>query len=284
MTTSKPLPPHGTYARANGSPGRRAGCHCAPCRTVNRRTRKRLKVDRELGRGAMVDATPARNRLSVLRQTMTWPQIAARADSNEGQLHVIASGKVARIRRTTLEKVLAVQPEPPAPGKFVDATGTTRRVQALRAAGYSPASIAKSFGFAETRVRQLSSGDQPTVRQRIADKVATAYTEILKLPVPSGAGATMARNYATAHNWAPPGAWDDDTIDDPNAQPDNGRELNFHERAALRREEIIHFAWHGDTPEQILNRLNGEMSISTVRQIVQDWRTGQKRDRRQVAA
>jgi transposase len=56
------------------------------------------------------------------------------------------------------------------------------------------------------------------------------------------------------------------------------------ERAALRREEIIHFAWHGDTPEQILARLNGEVSIATVRQIVQEWRTGVKRDRKQVAA
>jgi hypothetical protein len=93
---------------------------------------------------------------------------------------------------------------------------------------------------------------------------------------------------ARLEGWAPPAAWDDETIDDPNGAPDFGDSvLNFHERAALRREEIIHLAWHGDTPEQIFNRLNEEVSISTVRAVIHEWRTGQKRKRpepKQVAA
>jgi hypothetical protein len=283
MTSTKTLPPHGTYARANGSPGRRPACHCEPCRTTRNRIKKRNKVNRELGRAAMVNATSARAHLALLRQTMTWPQIADRTSCEEGHLREIAVGKVPTIRRTTLNKVLATKPEPPAPGKFVDATGTIRRVRALRAVGYSATNIATSFGFAETHVRQISRGTQPTVRQRIADKIAAVYAEISNLPVPIGAGATMSRNYAAAQGWAPPGAWDD--IDDPNSTPDTTViELNFHERAELRREEIIHFAWCGHTPEQILDRLNGEVSISTVRAVVHEWRTGEKRDRKQVAA
>lgn len=94
-----------------------------------------------------------------------------------------------------------------------------------------------------------------------------------------------ARIAATAKGWLGAEAWDADTIDDPDTTPDLGdRVLNFHERATLRREEIIHLAWCGHEPEQILDRLNGEVSISTVRAIVHEWRTGQKRDRKQAAA
>ncbi|MCQ9186232.1 hypothetical protein KMT30_45815, partial [Streptomyces sp. IBSBF 2953] len=36
----------------------------------------------------------------------------------------------------------------------------------------------------------------------------------------SQGGITRARRHALAHGWAPVGAWDDDTIDDPGAHPD----------------------------------------------------------------
>lgn len=216
--TAKPLPPHGTYARANGSHGRRGPCNCEPCRPVRLRVRKRNKVNRELGRPSRVPAGPAAAHLKALNDTMTWPQIGALAGCDFGNLREIANGHVPIILLSTHDKILAVQLQPPAPGKTIDAVGTTRRVQALRALGYSPAFIAKAFGFSETHVRQLSRGDQPTVRHRIAVKVAKVFAELAATPAPRSTSATMSRNYATAHGWAPPGAWDD--IDDPNAIPE----------------------------------------------------------------
>ena len=131
-----------------------------------------------------------------------------------------------------------------------------------------------------------ANGRQPTIRRDLADRIAAAYQQLAPAPAPKNKHTTRTRNVAHAKGWRDPQWWEDygridDPTFDPNEVPD---EPGFLERATLRREEIIHFAWHGDTPEQILNRLNGEVSISTVRQIVQDWRTSTKRDRKQVAA
>jgi hypothetical protein len=246
-----------------------------------RRGRKQYSVNRQLGRPGLIDATPARERLRRLQQTMTWGQISAAVGSEPGNLQHIADGRRAKIRRSTLAQILAVQPEAPAPGKYRDATGTRRRLQALRAIGHSAKVIADKAGSAEARIQLISSGEQPTVRQALEVKIRKVYAELHQTPAPAGRSATRAKNHALANDWAPPGAWDDDTIDDPQAKPEFGRELNFHERAVLRREEIIHFAWHGDTPEQILARLDNEVSIATVRAVVQEWRTGQKRVRNQ---
>jgi hypothetical protein len=218
-TAAKPLPPHGTYARANGVHGRRGPCNCGPCREIRLRVRKRNKVNRQLGRSSRLPANRAQAHLKTLNETMTWPQIGAATGCDHGNLREIANGHVPVILRSTHEKILAVQPGTvTADGKLVDATGTTRRVQGLRALGYSPASIAKAFGFSETHVRLLSRGDQPTVRYRIAVKVAEVFAELATVPAPRSTSATMSRNYAQAHGWAPPGAWDD--IDDPAAAPD----------------------------------------------------------------
>ena len=280
---ARPIPPHGTYARANGSPGYRLPCDCNPCRTTRLRVKKRNTVNRQLGRPGLIDATLARRKLEQLQRTMSWEQIAAATGCDDCNLRQIVDGSRTQIRRGTLARILSVQPESPAPGKYLDATGTRRRIQALRAIGWSARALADASGAGETSIERICLG-QPTVRSTVAVRIAVAYSKLHRSPAAPGRSATRARNYAISNGWAPPGAWDEDTIDDPNAQPECGRPLNFHERAELRREEIIHFAWHGDTPEQILARLNGEVSISTVRQIVQDWRTGQKRQRKQVAA
>jgi hypothetical protein len=262
--STKSLPAHGTYARANGVHGRRGPCNCGPCRTIRLRVKKRNKVNRQLGRASRVPAGLAQAHLKTLNETMTWPQIGDLAGCDHGNLREIANGHVPVILCSTQNKILAVQPQISAPGKPVDATGTTRRVRGLRALGYSPAFIAKAFGFSETHVRLLSRGDQPTVRHRIAVKVAAVFTELATVPAPRSTSATMSRNYAQAHGWAPPGAWDD--IDDPNAVPDwtghcgSDRGYWMHQRQQLPmcpRCEQAHEAWldeHGHLSMQELNQ------------------------------
>lgn len=265
MTTAiKPLPEHGTYARANGVHGRRGPCNCGPCRTIRLRVKKRNKVNRQLGRASRVPADLAQAHLKTLSETMTWPQIGTLAGCDYGNLREIANGHVPVILCSTQNKILAVQPQISAPGKPVDATGTTRRVRGLRALGYSPAFIAKAFGFSETHVRLLSRGDQPTVRHRIAVKVAAVFAELATVPAPRSTSATMSRNYAQAHGWAPPGAWDD--IDDPAAVPDwtghcgtdRGYWMHRHQQLPMcQRCEQAHEKWleeHADLTAQELNQ------------------------------
>ncbi|MCX4809051.1 hypothetical protein OG601_47045 [Streptomyces sp. NBC_01239] len=216
--TAKSLPAHGTYARGNGAPGYREPCPCRPCHRAMRRGRKQYVVNRQLGRPGLIDATPARRHLDQLNATMTWLQIAEATGCHVDNLRHIASGRRAQIRRGTLNQILAVQAEAPVPGKYVDATGTRRRLQALRAIGHSSKAVAAVAGTTTARLQLISTGAQPTVRQRLAEKVAKAFVALHQTAAPAGAGTTIARRYAMKHGWAPPGAWDD--IDDPNAVPD----------------------------------------------------------------
>ncbi|MFE0794699.1 hypothetical protein [Streptomyces mutabilis] len=216
--TTKPLPAHGTYARANGCPGYREPCKCDPCHKELRRVRKLHNVNRQLGRPGLVDATPAREHLQTLLQQMTWEQIFTASGCDSRNLQLVADGRRTQIRRSTLTQILAVQPAPTARGKYVDATGTRRRIQALRAIGYSAKAIAKAAGSAEARMQLISSGAQPTVRHWLAEKINTVFVELHDTPAPASCSATMTRNHAKAQGWAPPAAWDD--IDDPAAVPD----------------------------------------------------------------
>lgn len=219
MTSSvKPLPAHGTYARANGSPGYRKPCKCEPCGKERRRVHKRGGVNRQLGRPGLIDATPARRHLATLHTTMSWEQIGEIGGCDASNLHLIADGQRTQIRRDTLRRILAVQPEKPAPGKYLDATGTRRRIQALRAIGWSSKAIAQRAGSAEVRINLISTSRQPTVRHMLAVKIGALFTELHRTPAPAGRSATRAKRYAESLGWAPPAAWDD--IDDPNAIPD----------------------------------------------------------------
>ncbi|MFG3046311.1 hypothetical protein ACGFZR_15445 [Streptomyces sp. NPDC048241] len=287
MTTVKPLPAHGTTARAYGSPGRRPRCHCQPCRTARNRHQKKIRIDRELGRSPFTNPAKAQAHLQELHQSMSWDTLEAATGVWFSNLIAIYQGKRTKIRHETEAKILAVAaPAKGDPGQYIDAIGSTRRIQALSCVGHSYAAICEAADTCANRVVSIANGRQPTIRRDLADRIAAAYQRLAFNPPPKNKHTTRTRNVARIKCWRDPQWWEDyGRIDDPTFDPDRAdAELNFREQAALRREEIIHFAWHGDTVDQIHARLGGEVSIPTVRQIVQEWRTGQKRQRKQVAA
>jgi len=103
------------------------------------------------------------------------------------------------------------------------AAGTARRLQALAVAGWPVGRLARETGLTPYRVDRLMAGTVDTVTVDEARAVAAVYARY------SGASpglcgvshihARAARDRATAAGWAPPAAWDDDTIDDPDAIP-----------------------------------------------------------------
>lgn len=286
--STRPLPAHGTTARGYGSPGRRARCHCDPCREARNRHQKKIRIDRELGRSPFTSPKKAQAHLQTLHKTMSWDSLEAATGVRFSNLVTIYQGKRTKIRHETEAKILAVAiPAKGDPGQYIDATGSTRRLQALSCIGHSYASICRAAGTCPNRVVSIANGRQPTIRRDLAERINAAYEQLAFNPPAKNKHTTRTRNVAHSKGWRDPQWWEDyGHIDDPDFNPTSVvvDELNFRKRAQLRREEIIHLAWHGDTPEQILARLNNEVSISTVRQIVQDWRTGQKRDRKAVAA
>lgn len=279
--TVKPLAPHGTTARAKGRPAAGIkGCPCRLCRDAENAYDKRRRFLNETGRTVMVDAVPVRNYLAELfAEGAGWIQLGAATGCSTSTIVAILRGERTEITRRVAGRILAVAAaDVIPPNRSVPAVGSIRRCHALIAAGHRVLDISEASPLDHATVRYIINQQPASVSRNTAAGVAAAYDQLAG----RRGACTRSFNRAAREGWRDPQWWEDyGRIDDPGFDPDAAeRDLNFHERARLRREEIIHFAWHGDTPEQILARLDGEVSISTVRQIVQEWRTGEKRDRR----
>jgi hypothetical protein len=98
---------------------------------------------------------------------------------------------------------------------LIDATGTVRRIQALRRLGYPLSHIAPLLGVTKQRVNQIGTQARTRVHRDMAVRVAGVYDRLSMTLGPDD----RARRHAEAQGWPPPLAWDDDEIDDPRARP-----------------------------------------------------------------
>jgi hypothetical protein len=150
---------------------------------------------------------------------MSWVQLEQATGCDARGMQLILRGERTQINRTTLCKILSVDPAPePAPGMYLDAAGPRRRLQALATLGYSCRYIAGRIRTSEARLHLIAAGKQPTVRYTLASRIAAVYSELSSTPAPPGRSRTRVIKHAADNAYAPPGAWDD--IDDPNALPD----------------------------------------------------------------
>lgn len=180
----------------------------------------------------LVDAEPARTHVrNLMAYGIGWERIATLAGVPGGTVEKLLYGcrprgqaPSKRIRPETAQRLLAVQPELRHLGDvaLTDGTGTRRRLQALVARGFTLSFLARRLG-------QDPSNFAKTVRQQrvyaATARATIALYDELSLADPAGHGvsparAERARRYAAEHCWAPVGAWDEDTIDDPEAFPD----------------------------------------------------------------
>lgn len=222
----RPIPPHGTYARANGSPGYRPACKCHPCQEARRRYDKRGRVNRQLGKSSRINPAAARAHLTLLHETMAWESLAAATGIPVSNLCKIYSGQRKTIYRDTHNKIMAVRP--PAQGdpwQNIDATGSIRRVRALCAIGHSYRVIAEAAHSSHTRIAIVATGTQRTIRRGYADRIDRAYQQLATTPAPRNKYTARTRNNAKAHGWRDPLWWEDyGHIDDPDFDPDTVEE------------------------------------------------------------
>jgi hypothetical protein len=134
------------------------------------------------------------------------------------------TGPQGKVRPALAAAVLAVEPtfdNIPAHTP-VDATGTRRRLQALVAAGWPQCRLGERLGVTPGNFWKLMQQSQVTAGRLRA--VRALYDELWRAdPAEHGIDAqaiSRARNHARVNTWAPVGAWDEDTIDDPAACPD----------------------------------------------------------------
>lgn len=219
--------PHG-YARY-----RLDGCRCYTCGYA--RSQYDDNRNRALAYGTWhpwTDAEPVRIHIRHLQSCgMGLRTIAARVNVNRQRLQAVISGRPERgtgpqdkVRPALAAAVLAIEPtlDNLAPSTLISPLGTRRRIHALVAVGWPQQYLAAHLGMAPGNFSALLRREHVLVRRALATR--HMYDELWRAdPADHGAtaaGITRARKHAAEHRWAPVGAWDDDTIDDPTAFPD----------------------------------------------------------------
>lgn len=129
--------------------------------------------------------------------------------------------------------------------------GTSRRLRALCALGWPQAELARRISIPTCTISHLVRGDINCTSRRNATLVHDLYDRLSGTPGPS----QWQRDRARKLGWAPPLAWDDDTIDNPDATPDFGdrQRPSWADRYRELRDDI------GLTHTEIATRLGIEL-------------------------
>lgn len=191
-------------------------------RTRNRYDRLRQRAVRAgTWTDGLQDPAPLIEHVAALRAAgMSARSIAAAAGVSLATVSALAwpdrhgSARTRGVQRHTRDAILAVRgPHQAPPNGLVPIIGTVRRLQALARMGWTVRAIAAAAGMAHQSIAGLDNSQR--IRKATADAIARVYDDLSMRPGPSD----ITRRRATAAGYAPPLAWDDDTIDDPTAEP-----------------------------------------------------------------
>lgn len=179
-------------------------------------------------KGPFIDAEPARRHVrNLMASGVSVVRIARHAGISfstvSGLLYTRGPERqpAQQLRTENARRILAVRACDVAT-RYINATGTHRRIQALAANGWPQLRLGPHIGLHPSYVNAVLK--QATVYGTTAMAVATGYDRLWNQD-PRQHGITAGtwkkvRSLARANGWAPPGAWDDDTIDDPQAIPE----------------------------------------------------------------
>ncbi|MFD8516516.1 hypothetical protein ACFV27_36930 [Streptomyces antimycoticus] len=144
----------------------------------------------------------------------------------------LLSGQQKMMLRTTADKILAVPVNVRVTLGDVPALGAMRRIRALYALGHFNRDIAAAAGVSKDAVCALAAGQWKTLKVQHDAGIRRAYDQLSM----SVGESWKTRRLAERQGWAPPLAWDDETIDDPKARPRRGKRstAGVDEAAAMR--------------------------------------------------
>jgi hypothetical protein len=214
------------------------GCRCTPCRQAQQAAAQVRNRSKAYGRSstALVDAAPVRAHVQRLQAAgMGHKRVALVAGVNPSSVGRLIYGRrrqsglqeppTRRMNPDDARKLLAV----PMPGVAdlgatvnVDGTGARRRLQALARIGWSVSALARQADIDPQSLYGAMRG-QPVIA-RTHQAVVALYERLWDQPVVGRDHAEKVAisrtiNRARREGWAPPLAWDDENLDDPNAQP-----------------------------------------------------------------
>jgi hypothetical protein len=191
----------------------KAAHHIQPSATVSYSKMYRYRQSR--GTPARQDSTAAREHVAHLVAMGLTPEAIARAARvNPGIVGALHKGRRPQMDYRTAAALLAVTHHPH-PNQAVCLTvGAARRAYALAAMGWPLAWLSRNLGVRPHNLSRMLK--QPRISYRYWVAIRDLYETHAHLPGPSASARDRARRLA----WPPPLAWDDDLIDDPDAQPE----------------------------------------------------------------
>lgn len=193
-------------------------CTCPSC--VDRT--RRLETLRRLGRihRRSAEAWAEVDRLLAAGWTDTAIATAAGLPVRtiSGGLRQRTQGIPHAWSRLVAEAILTHTPTPPS--GMVSALGARRRLQALAVAGWSLPDLSPHIGLHWQTLTQIRAGNTTRITPRVASLITATYAALEMAQGPSPKTRANARRYG----WAPALAWDDESIDDPDAQPSGIRQ------------------------------------------------------------
>ena len=211
-------------------------CRCRECRdAANAYYHATVRRD-AYGQGPFVDPEPVRAHLASLSAAgLGWKQVARLTGVSNATIGKLVLGvrrpdgthrpPSSKVRKETAEKILSVHAtiDTLAGGASVPQTGTRRRLEALVYQGWSVSRLSREYGNQYALHQILGRGSDVTVDT--ARRVRDLYERLWDVAPPeddwhSRQAASRARNLARSRGYLPPLAWDDETIDDPDTQPD----------------------------------------------------------------
>jgi hypothetical protein len=144
--------------------------------------------------------------------------------------------------------------------RIIDATGSRRRIEALQTLGWGYEQLAAAGPLSERSL--WNAANYATIGIEKAQRIAELYDRLSMTPGPS----KRARMRAQRKLFAPPLAWSEGSIDDPNAEPMGAR---YNEHRSLAE---VH---GGVDPVVVARAMNGEKvraALAEKRLITRRWR------------
>lgn len=207
------------------------------------------------------DADQAREHVLALRELgWTWEQIGEAADVSTWTANMLGVGRTRHLLPETHDALLAVPLTPQGSHRGRDNTGARRRVQALSWMGWPTTEVAERVGCPASTLRSLIQPGR-RISYALAARVAAVYEELCMRPGPSKGAAGKARGLG----FAPPLAWDEDTIDDPNVPPDMGELVSRQAAAAEDAAELLSWGISKDVAADRLGVSSGYVSALLAR-------------------
>lgn len=164
-----------------------------------------------------VDAQECIDHVEALhRQGHSWREISALTGLHVDTLRSLGQWAGGRVQRSTYVQIMSV----PVPEEIVGGSaiipnvGTRRRLQALALAGFSQERLGVELGYPASVVGRWTRGNAGITSGNV-EKVRVVFDRLQLVRGPSSLTALRARN----KGWIPALHWDEDTIDDPNAEP-----------------------------------------------------------------